>query len=270
MGNDYWNVHDDFATTSPKAIVKRFWLDDELNRQRSAETFQVETGLVDDGLELYLEAIQGAFRENPDLDGDQRLRASVAMLIHALNTFLAWRHLVEYGYLAEGRLFSRNIHESLTQALAFANDETLAKKFYEGRQISARDIQKNLSSLLANENIDGKEVFNQFNKGYQRLGARSHPTLASFALRTFAQEFGTAGLGEAVPEKVAIGGFLQDDLGRVFWLGFARDVGGALRVVGQILKDSSGGWATRAKEFQDRIAKVVQEDEIWLDKRFPK
>jgi hypothetical protein len=142
MGNDYWNVHGDFATTSPKAIVKRFWLDDELNRQRSAETFQVETGLVDDGLELYLEAIQGAFRENPDLDGDQRLRASVAMLIHALNTFLAWRHLVEYGYLAEGRLFSRNIHESLTQALVLPMMKRLRKSFTKAGKFQHETFRK--------------------------------------------------------------------------------------------------------------------------------
>ena len=101
-----------------------------------------QTGLVDDGLELYLEAIQGAFRENPDLDGDQRLRASVAMLIHALNTFLAWRHLVEYGYLAEGRLFSRNIHESLTQALVLPMMKRLRKSFTKAGKFQHETFRK--------------------------------------------------------------------------------------------------------------------------------
>ena len=75
MGNDYWNVHGDFATTSPKAIVKRFWLDDELNRQRSAETFQVETGLVDDadlGLKFIANnrTVRGGFTVSGNLDID--------------------------------------------------------------------------------------------------------------------------------------------------------------------------------------------------------
>ena len=270
MSTDFWHYHGDFQTTPPRELVKRFWLDDELNRQRSVETFKVEAEFVDEGLEIYLAAIQGAMSERPVLDGDDRLRASVAMLIHALNTFLVWRHLLSHGYIAESRLFARSIHESITQALAFANDDALAKRFYEGKQISPRNIQKKLSLLLPNESPHRQEVFNRISNQYQRLSTGSHPTLDSFSLRTASLEPGNAGLRKAVPEAVVIGGLLSDDLGRVSWLGLARNIANALASVGHILIDASGNWATRTEEYQARIDKIVQEHEIWLDEHYPK
>jgi hypothetical protein len=63
-----------------------------------------------------------------------------------------------------------------------------------------------------------------------------------------------------------LGGLLQDDVGRVSWLGLARSVASALATVGYVLEDASGGWEALAEEFQQRVEGTIEEDEIRLNK----
>jgi hypothetical protein len=106
------------------------------------------------------------------------------MLIHALNSFLAWRHLLSCGYLAEARLFARSIHEALSQALAFAVDDALAQKFYEGVTIQPRTVRDRLAQAFVDENKPKRGICNQFLGHYKPLSRRAHPTLNSFTMRT--------------------------------------------------------------------------------------
>jgi hypothetical protein len=191
--------------------------------------------LVDEGLALYVEAIQSAFKEINRWSDNVGLRSSISMLIHALNSFMAWKNLLTTGYVSEGRLFARNIHEALCQAIAFRDDETLATKFYRGHQIPPKTTRQSLSKVLAEESSDENAVFNQFVQRYKRLSNRAHPTLDSFAFRANIQKVGNDGLREAVPEGVFIGGILSDDLGRIVWRGLARDIAQSLATVGFVL-----------------------------------
>lgn len=93
MSDSFWHVRSDLLTTPPSRFIQQFWEDDELNRQRSLTTFKDEMALVDEGLTLHIKAMQGAFRERDKWKDDVQLRASMAMLVHALNAFLVWRHL---------------------------------------------------------------------------------------------------------------------------------------------------------------------------------
>ena len=267
MSTEYWNIHNDFEKTPSRELVSRFWIDDELNRQRSETTFKDQAMLVDEGLKFFMEALQGAMRGRAEWSRDVRLRAAIAMLIHALNSYLAWRHLLSLGYLSEARLFSRSTHEAMTQALVFANDDRLAQKFYDGRQISPRDIRKNLSSLVSNESVGSQDTYSLLSNHYQRLAVGAHPTLNSFMLRTFSEEMGNIGLQKAVPERVVIGGFLQDDFGRVSWLGLAQNIGISLASVGKILMESSGNWDKQTEEYRAKIAKMIKDDDIRLDEQ---
>lgn len=269
MTGEFWNVRDDFLTATPIQLVEQYWTDDEFNRKRSLETFKEEIALCNEGLSLYMEAIQHAYKERAGWESDDRRRASIAMLIHAFNSFLAWRHLLTHGYLAEGRIIARGIYESLCQAVAFANDLQLSTKFYEGRQIQPREIQKGLSSLLAAGSVERGEVFKQFAGQYRRLSATSHPTLDSFSLRAVAQERGNAGLQKSVPEAVVIGGLLQDDIGRIAWLTLARDIAYALATVGAVLKDATGKWHKDSLQYLAKVRARIDEDEAKLSQLFP-
>ena len=265
LSEEFWHLRSDFDKGEPSQKVRYFWTDDESNRQRSLTTFANEIALVDEGLTIYVEAIQGAFRERNRWKNDMRLRASIAMLIHAFNSFLARRHLLTHGYLSEARLLARSIRESLSQALVFLVDESFAKKFYAGRQIQPKNIQKRLSRALADEQVGAPEVFKLFRDEYQRLGVGAHPTLGSFSMRTAAQEPGNYGLQKPVPEEVLLGGLLQDDSGRVAWHALALGIGDGLATVGCVLSDASGRWERQYREYRATVESKIQEPDAMLD-----
>ena len=265
MNRPFWHVRDDFKTVTPRELVGQMWEDDELNRNRSLATFSAEVVVVDKGLEIYVEPLQRAVNEKEKWNDDVRRRASIAMLIHAFNSFLARRHLLTHGYLTESRLFSRNTYESLCQALAFAQNEALAKKFYAGRQISPKAIHKPLSTIFSNEEIEGKEVFKRFADHYQRLAVGAHPTLDSFSLRTAIQ---SGGLQQSVPEDVVFGGLLQDDTGKISWLAFARSIADATVSEKFVFGEISTNWNRRARAYRTSVEKQISEDEAELDARF--
>ena len=265
MTEVFWNVRDDLLIAAASAVVAHFWEDDESNRQRSLATFQEETRIVDEGLTLYVGAVQGAFRLSDQWKDDVCIRASVAMVVHALNSLLAWRHLLSVGYLAEARLFSRSIHESLSQALVFVSDATSASKFFAGRSMQPREIRRRLSQAFANADTSAKEVYTDFGELYQRLSSGAHPTLNSFSMRAAAKEPGNAGLAKVVPEEVLIGGFLSDDLGRVAWLGLANNVAAALASVRLVLPEATGSWDARYMSYRELISKLIKQHDTELD-----
>jgi hypothetical protein len=267
VNSPFWHVRNDFKTITPADLVRQVWEDDELNRKRSLTTFADEVRLVDDGLGIYVEPIQLALSHPETWNDEVRRRASLAMLIHAFNTFLARRHLLSHGYLTEARLFSRNTYESLSQAMAFAKDEGLANNFYAGRQTPPRAIHRALSSILSNEETDGHDVFRRFTDTYQQLSLGAHPTLNSFSLRTAAQKLGRASLQQSVPEDVVFGGLLQDDIGMISWLGVARSVAHAMATERFIFGDISGDWDPRARAYRASVDKRISENESELNEQ---
>lgn len=264
----FWHVRSDFTSTKPPEVVRQFWEDDERNRQRSLSSFSPELKLVDEGLALYIGPLQGAFSQKDAWQEKQRLRASIAMLIHALDSFLARRHLVVHGYLSEARVFSRNIHEALSRALAFILDDGLTLRFYQGKEIKPARIHKRLSSALADDQTPGNKVYAEFTGRYLRLSAGAHPTLNSFTMRSAQVRPGDKGLAEAVPEHVLMGGLLQDDLGRLALLGQARDVANALATVGLILHEESGAWSRRVQEYRKKVEQAITADDARLDELY--
>ena len=264
MAEVFWNVRDDLLTAPASVVVAQFWEDDESNRQRSLATFQEETRIVDEGLTLYVGAVKGAFGLSDQWKDDVRIRASVAMVLHALNSLLAWRHLLSTGYLAEARLFTRSIHESLSQALVFSSDAALASKFFAGHSIQPREIRKRLSQALSDADTSAKKVYNDFGELYRRLSSGSHPTLNSFSLRAAAKGPGTAALAKVVPEEVLIGGFLSDDLGRVARLGLANNVGAALSSVRLVLPEASGSWDAKYVSYRELVERLIGQHDTEL------
>ena len=222
MDDGFWHFKQNFVQKPAFQVLEGLLGDDDRNRQRSSETFRKEQSLVDEGLALYIQALQGGFREHEHWEGNKQLRASLAMLVHALNAFLAWRHLTSLGYLAETRLFARNIHESLSQALAFAVDEDLADKFLDGKQISTKGVRRRLARAFAGDKTSETDVYRQFEKTYVSLSKRAHPTLDSLSSRTLRARLGPAALAESMPLGVLMGGLLSDELGRVTCAGLAK------------------------------------------------
>ena len=187
------------------------------------------------------------------------------MLVHALNAFLAWRHLLTHGYLAEARLFTRSIHESLSRALVFKIDKAFAKRFYAGNSIRPKEIRDTLSKALGDDKTPEKEVYQQFRELYDRLSIGAHPTLNSFSLRTAAVEPGDASLAKVVPEGVLMGGFLEDDVGRIAWLGLARNVAAGLASVHQVLKEGTGGWDREYQAYRSKVERLIEEHDATLE-----
>ena len=265
MTEIFWNIRDDLLTAPASVVVAHFWEDDESNRQRSLATFQDETRIVDEGLTLFVGAVQGAFGLKDQWKDDVRMRAGVAMVVYALNSLLAWRHLLSAGYLAEARLFSRSIHESLSQALVFSSDATLAQKFFAGDSIPQRQIRKQLSQALAGASTFDKQVYTEFSKQYVRLSRGAHPTLDSFSSRAAATKPGKVGLAEVVPEGVLIGGFLSEDLGRVAWLALADKAVEALSFVRLVLPEVTGSWDARYVSYRELVARLIGQHDAELD-----
>ena len=187
------------------------------------------------------------------------------MVVHAFNSFLAWRHLLSTGYLAEARLFSRSIHESLSQALVFSSDAPLANKFFAGHSIQPREIRKRLSQVLTVEDTSVERVYKDFVELYRRLSSGAHPTLNSFSLRAAAKGRGTVALAKVVPEEVLIGGFLSDDLGRISWLALANNVGAALASVRLVLPEGTGSWEARYTSYREHVGKLIGQHDTELD-----
>jgi len=258
---NFWHLHGDFESVPPIQLIERTLGDDNLNRRRSFATFKDEIELVDHGLALYVQAIQSAFKEREAWADDVRLRASIAMLIHAFNSFLAWKTLLAIGYVAEGRLLARNIYESLCQALAFRDDESLATKFFQNRRIPAKETHRSLSKAFADEQSGETAVLKAFATRYNLLSNRAHPTIDSFALRTNAQIPGMEGLRGAVPEGVLTGGLLSDELGHIVWVRLARDIADGLASVGYVLKDATGSWEQGYQKFRALVENQIAEDE---------
>ena len=269
LTTSFWHVRADFPTAIPSQIVEHFWVDDELNPQRSLSTYGDELALVDRGLSLYMEPIQAALLGRAQLVNNVRLGAAIAMLEHAFNTFLGWRHLLTHGYLAEARLFSRSVYEALSRSLAFVSDESLAKKFYDGRQINPTEIQKAASTAVTDKEEDQREALNSLSNRYQRLSRAAHPTLHSFLMRSAGQEPGIPGLRQSVPEDVAFGGLLSDVLGRIAWLGFARDIAYALASVGFVITERSGGWNQEQQEYRAKVEGLIVGHERLMDELYP-
>ena len=90
MSTEYWNIHNDFEKTPSRELVNRFWIDDELNRQRSETTFKDQAVLVDEGLKFFMEALQGPearyLHSLPPFLGPQALGASAAIVTGAATT----------------------------------------------------------------------------------------------------------------------------------------------------------------------------------------
>ena len=260
--DDIWNMNE-FLDVAPERVVKRFWEDDDQIRGKSLRAFSLESGLVDEGLSLYVEPLQGAFRDKTSWDHDIQQRAAFAMLMHALNSFLAWRQLLCHGYLAEASLCSRSIFEALSQALAFSVDEDLAREFFSGATIKPKHIQMKVSEAVASATTTEREVFKQLKRSYSRLSQRAHPTLKSFALRTLSVTHGEFEPKEAVPEYVVIGGIMNDRLGRLVWIGLARDIGRWLPWVRQLIKEGTGAWnldyTAYHEKTEDLYAQVIAE-----------
>lgn len=239
MSDGFWHVRSDFLTTPPAQIIQQFWEDDELNRQRSLATFSDLLALVDEGLTLYMEPMQAAYRERNQWKDDVKLRASIAMQVHAINSFLAKRHLLTHGYLAEAQMFTRSIQESLYQALVFAIDETFAKKFYTSQTIPPKKIRNKLLKAMADAETPEKEIYRHA-LHYNHLSRWVHPTLDSFSIRTLAQESGNAGLAKAVPENVVMGGFLDNLSGSTALLELARNIVDGLTSLRLVIKEDAG------------------------------
>ena len=108
-------------------------------------------------------------------------------------------------------------------------------------------------------------MFKRFADHYQRLALGAHPTLNSFTLRT---AFQGGGLQQSVPEDVVFGGLLQDDIGKVSWLGFARSIADATVSEQFVFGEISRDWNRRARAYRTSVEAQISEDEAELDGRY--
>ena len=66
-----------------------------------------------------------------------------------------------------------------------------------------------------------------------------------------------------------IGGLLNEDIGRISWLGLSKNISAALSVVGKILTEESGQWETRVEQYQAKVNQIIRDDEFLLDEQYP-
>lgn len=249
-----WHVRD-LGDGSPAELVEQVWADDERNRRRSLTAFPDELALVDRGLAIYMDALQAAFAERSGWKAHHR--ASIAMLVHALNSFLALRQLMTLGYLQEAWVLRRSIHEALTRAMAFLFDEALVDKFFQGNQLSVKEVREAVASASSDPG-----AWRALANLYKRLSLYAHPTLDSFALRMISSpSSGESDLGrrKAVPEGVVWGGLMSDGVGHAAWLELARDIAAALYVMSHVLRDGTGAWDVDYREYCEVVESSMAE-----------
>ena len=249
MDDEIWHLSDDFNELPASDALKKIIADDRKNYDRAESELGEDIELLNGATVLYVESLQAAFKQRDTWRGNSSTRAAIAMLVSTLNYILLARHGILLGYYPEVRDLLRSCHERICRGYVFFHNETFANRFLSGEKIAQRDVDKELSRL-EEDPVKREELHTNLRGYYSFMSDVAHPNLKSFQAR-----YGEKDLGERVGSEYVFGGLMSAQRGHVTIIRILQTVLSALRILGIIVHEGSGGWD---KEYQ-RISKRCEE-----------
>ena len=251
MEEKIWHLTDDSNTLPPRDLLKNIIRDDKGNYEKAELELGADIKLLDDAITLFIQALQAAYRLTDKWRGNDSNRAAIAMLVSTLNYILLARHGILLGYYPEARDLLRSCFERTLICLLFFHDGKYARRFLSGEKIWPREIRKELSRL-EEDTEKSKELHKSLNEYYDFLSKVVHPNLKSFEAR-----YGKENLGERVGLVYLIGGFMSSERGPWVIIRLLQTVLSALRIIGVILPEESGGWDKKYQQIRRRCDEMV-------------
>ncbi len=251
MGNEIWHLADDFTKLPARDVLKNILRDDRKNYERAELELAEDIKLLDDAIVLYMEALQAAYRLIDKWKDNSSNRAVIAMLTSALNYVLLARHGILLGYYPEVRDLLRSCYERISRCYLFFYSKKFANSFLSGEKIRQYEVNKEISRLEKEPGKE-KELFKSLIQYYGFLSEVIHPNLKSSEAR-----YGEKALGERVGLEYLFGGFMSAELGHATVIRILQTVLSALRILGVILPEESGGWEKEYQQISRRCDAMV-------------
>jgi len=251
MGNEIWHLTDDFTKLPAREVLNNILRDDRKNFERAESELAEDIKLLDDAIVLYMEALQAAYRLIDKWKDNNCNRAAIAMLTSTLNYILLARHGILLGYYPEVRDLLRSCYERISRCYLFFYIKKFANRFLGGKKIKQYEVDKELSRL---ENDPGKqeELLINLRQYYGFFSDVAHPNRKSFEAR-----YGEKAIGEKVGLEYLIGGVMYAELGHVTVIRILQTVLSALRILGVMLPEQSGGWDKKYQQISRRCDAMV-------------
>lgn len=160
----YWSGASEFINMDAKRLLSDMLDYDNNNRQEISIKCQEALYLLDKAIALFISVLQKLYEDKSRWESASNSRAAVAMANSALNYHLLARHTVILGYSSETEPLFRACFERMTRCAAFQLDETLAEKFWAGKEIKQRQIR----DILSKHFEDKVEGINNSPGSYER------------------------------------------------------------------------------------------------------
>lgn len=251
MGNEIWHLTDDFSKLPARDVLKNILRDDRKNYDRAESELGEDIKLLDDAIVLYMESLQAAYQLINEWKGNNSNRAAMAMLTSTLNYVLLARHGIFLGYYPEVRDLLRSCYERISRCYLFFYSKKFANRFLSGKQIFQSEVDVELSRL-EKDHEKRKEFHTGLRKYYGFMSDVAHPNLKSFDAR-----YGEKELEEKVGLTCLLGGVLSSELAHVTIIRLLQTVLSALRILGIIIHDKSGGWDKEYQKISKRCDEMV-------------
>ena len=145
----------------------------------------------------------------------------------------------------------RSCYERISRCYLFFDSEEFSSKFLSGKQIKQVKVDEELSKLEKEKDKRGT-LFEGLRKYYGFMSDVSHPNLKSFAAR-----YGDKDLRERAGLEYIFGGLMGSKLGHVAIIRILQTVLSALRIIGVIIHDESGGWDKKYQKISKRCDEMV-------------
>ncbi len=181
----YWSGATEFINADAKRLLPEMIRYDENNKSELNHNINLALSSHDKGLAQFITVLQKLYQNKKKWENTPNTRAAVAMANSALNYHLLARHTIVLGYPTETEPIHRACFERMTRCAVFQLEEDLAQKFWKGKQIRQKQIDKLLSKDFENKATGVGEIANKVIRNmYGNLSQVSHPNLKVLRLRT--------------------------------------------------------------------------------------
>jgi hypothetical protein len=232
-------------------VLRNLIRDDRKNSKKAESELGEDIKLLDDAIVLYIESLQAAYRLRDKWKSNNSNRAAIAMEVSTLNYILLARHGILLGYYPEVRDLLRSCYERISRCYLFFYSEKFADRFLSGKQIKQSVVDEELSKLEKAPDKRGL-LFKDLRKYYGFMSDTAHPNLKSFEAR-----YGEKDLGKRVGLEFVFGGFMSHKLGHIVIIRLLQTVLSALRILGVIMPEESGGWDKEYQQISKRCNEMV-------------
>jgi len=251
VGNEIWHLTDDFTKLPARDVLNNILRDDRKNFEIAESKLAEDIKLLDDAIVLYVEALQAAYRLIDKWKDNSCNRGAIAMLTSTLNYILLARHGILLGYYPEVCDLLRSCYERISRCYIFFYSKKFANSFLAGKKIKQYEVDEELSRL-ENDPDKQKELFISLRQYYGFFSDVAHPNRKSFEVR-----YGEKALGERVGLEYLIGGVISTELGHVTVIRILQTVLSALRILGVVLPEQSGGWDREYQQISRKCDAMV-------------